>query len=239
MAADHYEELRLSTRADSAVVELAYKMLQRIEPLSEHSLERYRRDEAFRVLSNPQLRARYDEDGRGGTLGRGRRPLLRGSDATAAPPRKERPVQDRKKRGLFGLGRRREPEADAKDLRLLGLKDVLPMEREPAETEAVEALPSAEAALPLAELTFTAGPRSGLRVELDANVVPMGEGKAAATVWRHGERFMMRHNGRQVRIGGAAPNLSIVVLEDGDELAVGNDRAQFHILGPSANGQSA
>jgi hypothetical protein len=41
---------------------------------------------------------------------------------------------------------------------------------------------------------------------------------------------MLRHSGKGVRVGGAAPSLQILVLEDGDEIVIGRDRAVFQIL---------
>jgi len=225
---DHYGELRLDPGATAAMVELAFAYLQRAEPLPDSSIERYRREEAYRVLSMRRARERYDRERHAATMpGTGRREDR--PDVALVSPRKEQTVTEKRKRGLFGRGRGA-AAPDPRDERLLGLKDVLPVAPDEPSGEEAEALATAVAAAPRAEIVFTAGARAGQRVELDDNVIPVGEGKGAATVWRQGGRFMMRHNGKHVRIGGVTPSLAIVVLEDGDEVSVGADRVQFRIL---------
>jgi hypothetical protein len=229
----HYASLCIDPGADSGIVDLAFHTLERDVPLPAHSMAGYRRREAHRVLSNSVLRARYD-DGRLPATMRAPARLARLQPAsTDHLPRKDIPVAvEKKKRGLFGLRRDRTPEVDPVDARIRDLRERLPLapdEEIPESTEEHLAV-----ALPIAEITFTAGPRSGMRVELESNVVPLGEGKSTATIWRHGERFLMRHNGKKVLVSGSAPVLAIVVLEDGDELAVGADHASFRLLPPTA-----
>jgi hypothetical protein len=152
--------------------------------------------------------------------------------STGSSSRKDESVTVQKKRGLFGLRRDRTPEVDPVDARIRDLREQLPLDPDDATPEPTEeqlAVP-----LPVAEITFISGPRAGMRVELQSNVVPLGEGKSTATIWRHGERFLMRHNGKKVLVSGSAPVLAIVVLEDGDELAVGADHASFRLLPPTA-----
>jgi len=223
---DYYAALCLDAGAGADIIELAYALLGRLQPLPERSAARYVRDEAYRVLTNPQLRARYDHDRRAGTLWQTPRPTLLPLDGAGQAPRKERSSVENKKRGLFGFGRERAAPVDARDARLLGLRDILSVEPdEPLADPSDQAL--GEDAAPLAEMVFTAGPRAGLRVELDGNVVSFADGRATASVWRHNDRFLLRHNGKHVRVGGATPALTVVVLEDGDEIAFGAERARF------------
>jgi len=232
-ARDYYAALCVDPGADVEIIELAYALLERLRSLPERSAGRYIRDEARRVLTNAQLRARYDEDRRMGTLTATFRPALHAVSGADGQPRKEWSDVTKKKRGLFSMGRERTAPVDARDARLLGLRDTLPVELDqPASDELAEAPATAPQAL--AEIVFTAGPRAGVRVELNGNVISMADGRATASVWRHGDRFMLRHSGRQVRISGATPSLAIVVLEDGDEIAVGSERARF-VMVPSAS----
>ena len=133
-----------------------------------------------------------------------------------------------KKRRLFGFGRSHTPETDAIDARLLDLRVSLPLAPEEERPEQDDEHLAVH--LPAAEIVFTGGPRAGLRVELESNVAPLGEGKSVATIWRHGERFLMRHNGKKILVSGKPPLLSIVVLEDGDEIVAGADHASFRLL---------
>ncbi len=136
------------------------------------------------------------------------------------------------KRGLFGLGRRR-PVADPGDERVRGLRHAMPLEPdEPAISLAPDAVVETMAA-EHGEIVFTAGPRMGARVEINGDVVSLDEGKSLATIWRNNDRFLLRHNGKQVHIGGATPSLRIIVLEDGDEIAVGESRARFLLVAPA------
>ena len=230
--AGHYGVLRVASSADQAIIELAYAFLNRTEGrLPDKSYGRYARTEAYRVLGNPQLRARYDDEQRQpGTLTRQPEPALRLLAEGGRQPRKERSVTEKQKRGLFGLGRRRGVPVDAGDTRVRGLRDLISVEPD-APVAAAEA--EAADAPPMAELVFTAGPRAGSRIDVNGNVVQLGEGKAAASVWRHGDRFLLRHSGRVVRIGGVIPMLGIVVLDDGDDIAAGTDRARFVVTPPS------
>ncbi len=226
---DYYAALCLDPAAGADIIELAYGLLARVEPAPERSVARYLRDEAYRVLGNPQLRARYDRDRQAGTLWATLRPALRPLTPAGPQPRKERPVTE-KKRGLFGFGRERSAPPDARDARLLGLRQLLPVAPdEPADDTPQEAAAGFAA---LGEIVFTAGPRAGMRVELDGNVVSFADGRATASVWRHNDRFLLRHNSKRIRIGGAAPALSVVVLEDGDEIAFGAERARFVAVPP-------
>jgi hypothetical protein len=226
----HYAALCLDTSADQEIVQLAFQTLERVDPQPHHSLGRYLRHEALRILSNPQLRARYDGDRSAATLGTTGR-ATREIAKPVNPPRKDVSVPTNKKRGLFGLGRARASAAeDSIDARLLDLRSRLPLSPEEDRPDQVD-LPL-EALLPMAEIVFTAGPRAGMRADLDGNVVPMGEGKSSATIWRHGERFLIRHNGARVLVSNRPPVLPIVVLEDGDEIVVGADHARFRILPP-------
>jgi hypothetical protein len=226
--ADYYAVLCVDPAAGADIIELAYRLLPALQPLPERSVARYLRDEAFRVLTNPHLRARYDRDRQAGTLWSTQRSALRTLDAAGPSPRKERIVPDRN-RGLFGFGRRRSPPPDARDVRLLGLREILavppdePLDEAPGDVVA-------DGAAPMAELVFTAGPRAGMRVELDTNVASLADGRATASIWRHNDRFLLRHNGKRIRIGGATPALSVVVLEDGDEIALGAERARFMLV---------
>lgn len=230
----HYAVLCLDPGADAEIIRLAFETLERVDPQPSHSLARYLRNDAVRVLSNPLLRARYDGDRATATL-----PLAaRAAHDIARPvaaPRKDVPVPTNKKRGLFGLGRGRASVAeDSIDARLLDLRTRLPLAPEEDRPEPEDAPLSS--LLPIAEIVFTAGPRAGMRADLDVNVVPLGEGKSSATIWRHGERFLLRHNGARVLVSNRPPVLPIVVLEDGDEIVVGADHAQFHILPPVVAG---
>ncbi len=230
-AACHYSTLHVDRYADEDVVRLAFTVLERTQPLSPSSLERHRRDEALRILTNPQLRARYDQTLGPVTLGNRLNPVSDDIRSRPMAPRKEHPVANENKRGFLGLGRSQTPEFDARDRRLLTLRSQLPLGPADVAAEDEEVAP-AVALVTLAEVIFTAGPRAGTRVELDGNVLPLGEGKATATLWRHGDRFLLRHSGKQIRVGGAVPALSIVVLEDDDEIQVGNDRLRF-LLAPA------
>lgn len=229
----HYAALCVDPTADADIIALAYQTLERELPLRRHSLAHYQRQEAYRVLSNPVLRARYDDARLPATMAPTTAlwPPARALTLRATPgslPRKDGPVAIEKKRGLFGLRRSREPEVDPVDARIRELRAQLPLAPDEAPPEPVEE--RLAVASPVAEITFTAGPRAGMRVELESNVVPLGEGKSAATIWRHGERFLMRHNGKKVLVSGHQPVLAIVVLEDGDEVVVGGDRASFRLL---------
>ncbi|MBI5288803.1 MAG: hypothetical protein HY873_07510 [Chloroflexi bacterium] len=228
-ARDFYAALCVDPSADEEIIELAFALLDRVRPLPERSVRRYIRDEARRVLTNAQLRARYDEDRRTGTLAVALRPALHMASGAGRQPRKERLGVTKKKRSLFGMARERTAPPDARDARLLSLRQALPLE--PDEPSAGE-LPAAPGTGPgaLAEIVFTAGPRAGIRAQLNGNVISLADGRATASVWRHGDRFMLRHSGQQVRISGSAPSLAIVVLEDGDEIAVGSERARFVVL---------
>jgi hypothetical protein len=226
---DHYAVLHVDPDADDEIISLAYALLPRIEPVPLRGVMRHKRDEAFRVLNNPKLRARYDEERGGATLLATPRHAAREIHLVPVSPRQERPAVETKKRGLFGRKARPDIEA-AKDARLLSLRDVLSVEpdgeRDPGSAEET----ALNAALPQAEVVFIAGPREGMRVEVNGNVIPFGDGKSAGTLWRQGERFLLRHTGKGVRVGGSAPSLAILVLEDGDEILIGSDRARFSIL---------
>ena len=227
----HYATLHVDRHADEEVVRLAYAVLEQTAPLASNSLARHKRDEALRILTNPQLRARYDQTLRPDTLGHRPRPVSDDIRPREVAPRKEHSVTNENKRGFLGLGRSQAPEFDARDRRLLTLRAQHPLG--PADVAAEEeAVAPAVASATVAEVIFTAGPRAGMRVELGDNVLPLGDGKATATLWRHGDRFLLRHSGKQIRVGGVIPALSIVVLEDDDEIQVGNDRLRF-LLAPA------
>lgn len=232
-AACHYATLHVDRHADEEVVRLAFAVLEQTAPLAPNSLARHKRVEALRILTNPQLRARYDQTLRPVTLGHRPRPVSDDIAPRKIAPRREHSVANENKRGFLGLGKSQEPEFDARDRRLLTLRAQLPLGPADVAVEEEEAAPTA-AAVTVAEVIFTAGPRAGMRVELDGNVLPLGEGKATATLWRHGDRFLLRHSGKQIRVGGAIPALSIVVLEDDDEIQVGNDRLRF-LLAPATS----
>jgi hypothetical protein len=101
-----------------------------------------------------------------------------------------------------------------------------------------EAEPPSSAPTQRAELIFTAGPRAGERVTVarerigfdrDANEITDDSGpRVALSVWAQGPHFMLRQQGG-VTIGGQRPALSVVVLEDGDEVAWNIHRLQFRI----------
>jgi hypothetical protein len=65
---DHYAVLRVDPCADAEIIDMAYNLLERIDPARPASLARYARDEARRVLTNSALRARYDDDRLNATL---------------------------------------------------------------------------------------------------------------------------------------------------------------------------
>lgn len=228
----HYTALCLDPSADTGIVQLAYDTLERIDPLPHDSLARYLRREAFRVLSNPMLRARYDGVRPAATLAAPGRVSRAPAATPVTPPRKDEPVTTTRKRGLFGLGRSRPADVDPVDARILDLRSRLPIAQEEEEPSG-QAPSEGEASLPVAEIVFIAGTHAGMRVELAGNVVPMGEGKSSATIWRHGERFLLRHNGKRVTVSDKPPLLPIVVLEDGDEIGVGADRARFRVIPPA------
>lgn len=233
----HYAALCVDPAADADIIFLAYQTLEREQPLRRHSMAHYQRQEAYRILSNAVLRARYDDDRLPATMppATAMWPPARALTQRATPgslPRKDGPVATEKKRGLFGLRRSRAPRVDPVDARIRELREQLPLAPDEATPERAEE--QLAVALPVAEITFTAGPRAGLRVELESNVVPLGEGKSTATIWRHGERFLMRHNGKKIMVSGRPPLLAIVVLEDGDEVAVGADRASFRLMPATA-----
>jgi hypothetical protein len=135
---------------------------------------------------------------------------------------------EKKKRGLFGRGQSSDLEA-ARDARLLSLRETLPVEQDEPREAVADDIASQDSVLQ-AEVVFTAGPRDGMRVEVNGNVIPLGDGKSTGTLWRHGGRFLLRHSGKGVRVSGAVPTLAILVLEDGDEIAIGSDRARFQVL---------
>lgn len=230
--ANHYATLHVDRHADEEVVRLAFDVLERTKPLPLNSLARHQRDEALRVLTNPQLRARYDQTLRPYTIQDRLRPVSNDAKPQKVAPRKERSVSNEKKRGFLGLGRSQAPEFDARDRRLLTLRAQLPLGPADVATEEEDVAPTVTS-VAVAEVIFTGGPRAGMRVELDSNVLPLGDGKATATLWRHGDRFLLRHSGKQIRVGGTIPALSIVVLEDDDEIQVGNDRLRF-LLAPAS-----
>jgi hypothetical protein len=225
---DHYAVLRIDPSADGEIIDLAFSMLPRLEPVPHRSVVRYLRDEAYRVLCNPQLRARYDDEQRDATLVTTPRHPLRPVPASPAEVRQEHPSVEKKKRGLFGRGQSSDLEA-ARDARLLSLRETLPVEQDEPREAVADDIASQDSVLQ-AEVVFTAGPRDGMRVEVNGNVIPLGDGKSTGTLWRHGGRFLLRHSGKGVRVSGAVPTLAILVLEDGDEIAIGSDRARFQVL---------
>jgi hypothetical protein len=82
---------------------------------------------------------------------------------------------------------------------------------------------------PSAHLMFTSGTRAGERVSLDRRTVAFDQqareladssgSNVVASIWAQGQRFMLRHNGA-VTVSGTRPALSVVTLEDGDEIAL-------------------
>lgn len=139
------------------------------------------------------------------------------------------------------LGRAGEEVASSISERLRSLRHRVPElsdQEQPPEPEPVR--PQRRLA---AEIVFTAGPRAGERlpianesVALDraATVVSDSSGSnVVVSIWPQGPRFMLRHNGGVV-IGGARPALSVVTLDDGDEIAWGPHRMRFSLEGPAA-----
>ena len=148
------------------------------------------------------------------------------------------------KRGWFRKGgRSAEQEAVYApiDARLRALNDTYGGEADLDPGAAQE--PAARTPTPQAELVFTTGPRAGERLMLEGTRIALDRDAnetldntrsgMMASIWAQGEHFMLRHGGA-ILIDGARPALSIVVLEDGDELAWGAHRLQFrnaHAIG--------
>jgi len=107
--------------------------------------------------------------------------------------------------------------------------------------------PDYGAAIAGAELVFIDGPRAGARVSLGHEAVTLGSAHAAdvmlsddmgaiaaqhVRIWQHGDRFVLRQiadNGTLV--GGEAPALRLVMLDDGDEIQIGVHRMRFSLTG--------
>ncbi|TAK61820.1 MAG: hypothetical protein EPO22_08105 [Dehalococcoidia bacterium] len=141
---------------------------------------------------------------------------------------------------------RREAEV-ARDERLLGLRDA---DAAPAGAESeVGQLPAAGAdGGP--ELVFVAGPFTGSRVSVGQQALTLGSNPAVdvvlpglggrvapehARVWRHGRHFFFRQlDGGHTEIAGRPLSLPLVILEDGDEIQIGQHRMRF-ALPPEAD----
>jgi len=90
-----------------------------------------------------------------------------------------------------------------------------------------------------ATLTFIAGPRAGERIVLEQGSVAfdrdgraMSDGSATGVVmsiWAQGERYMLRDSAG-VTVGGVRPPISVVTLDDGDEIAWGPHRLRFNLV---------
>lgn len=114
----------------------------------------------------------------------------------------------------------------------------------PDSAEPAEAPPPAfDDAPAVARLDFVAGRRAGASVPLDGERTTIGAGPHAtvvlsdedgsvapehACIWQQGDSFLFRHvDGDAVTIGGQPLSLPVVVLEDGDEIAIGANRIVF------------
>jgi curved DNA-binding protein CbpA len=105
--------------------------------------------------------------------------------------------------------------------------------------------PDHGAAIAGAELVFIDGPRAGGRVAIGQEAVTMGSAHEAdvmlsddageiapqhVRIWQYNNRFVLRQiadNG--TLIGGQAPVLPVVILDDGDEIQIGMHRMRFSL----------
>lgn len=171
------------------------------------------------------------------------------------------PVQARGLFGRLRIGQKRTPPRPvrgvprrfssdqaldaAKDARLLTLEGE-PLVPAPAETG--DAPPPPGDAAALAALAFIAGPFAGLRIGLGVEVLTIGSGAESdvvlsdpggriavehARIWRHGEHFVFRQvEGSRSIIGGRRLDTALVILDDGDEIQIGQHRMTFTQSGP-------
>ncbi len=127
--------------------------------------------------------------------------------------------------------------------RLLSLRETV------AFAPAASATPAADRDLAPSEvraaayLTFVGGARGGLRIPLDGQAVILGTSMRAsimlpdddgsialehARIWRQADSFYFRNvDGKGTTIAGRQLDLPVVVLEDGDEIAIGPHRLSF------------
>lgn len=244
-AAGHQPEL---VRQRDVLTE-AYRTLTNAERRAQY-------DATLNVIDEPPAGAQADtQNGTGETAnGAAAAPGFRSSKNK---PRGEPddPTGKAKSRGVFGrFGRRAaEPPAPAKTTngatpapsrtdesargdRLLELRqfgaDVL--------AGSMRRTPEAEKP-PMAVLAIS-GPQGDERVPLPPRPISIGSseesdivlpGKRVALehvrLWPHGDTFAMRMTeGAPVRVGGVTPVLAVVMLEDGDQIDLGDYRMTFH-----------
>lgn len=161
-------------------------------------------------------------------------------DADEPPPAPQPPRLDNDPplRRLLGgkLGRGDKEVTGSMSERLRSLRHTVPEQGEPEgppDPDPVQQQPRMEA-----EIMFTAGPRAGERLHVRDGLVALdrdaqvaadsGGSNVVASIWPQGARFMLRHNGG-ILISGARPALSVVTLDDGDELAWGAHRMRFSL----------
>jgi hypothetical protein len=232
---DYYEVLCVDREADAKVIEVAYRLLSRDEDQKKRSVRKFMLDEAYRALSNPPVRAQYDAK---------RTPpaphgvaLVESRDVPRRAPR----VPTQKRRGFLGLRRHDDGPPDVRDSRLLTLRESA-VRWDVAQGDGLRA-PQAGGDV-AAELVMMGGPHAGRRLPLGEHPVSMGGTlrdhvlldpglpPEAILVWHHGERSMLKHViGAGVIVNGAPPALSIIVLEDGDAIAVGVHEMRYHRIG--------
>lgn len=143
-------------------------------------------------------------------------------------------------RGHGFLGRshgRAGDEADTRrsgqavDARIRALRDDALTPPPPDRSDLAREAPSASVSHPGAEAVFIAGPRAGERFEINENAVLLESADdAAPSIWRHGDRFLLRQGDERIRINGEPLTLPLVVLDDGDEVELGAHRLRFRTI---------
>lgn len=247
---DLYALLRVHPGADDEIVRIAYEYACRAA--GEQAPGRRRIDEAFRTLSNPQLRARYDtmaaRDGdfpaAAVTRGSGSHGRRSNSNGGASPGAHGWSMR------LFGRRNGKASRESAAETRLRTLRDPDLAGLEEAQADAEDSATVAPASPDVAaELVFVAGPLAGRRITLDGTPFVLedldsmgrrparvGQGETWTTIWRQGGNFLLRHPARKdVRIGGRRSGGMPVVLEDGDEITIGGHAIRFSLV-PVARG---
>lgn len=229
--AEYYETLCVDPEADGRIIELAHQLLSRDEQRKRRSVRQFVLDEAYRTLSNPLLRAQYD-------LAREQAPERpRPALVPVETARRSSKKGAESRGGFLGLRRRGDAALETGDVRLLTLRDSA-VRWDVAQSESLST-PGNSADAP-AELVIMAGPHAGRRLALGEHPISMGGTlrddllldaglpAEAILVWHHGERSMLKHAlGAGVTIGGAPPALSIIVLEDGDEIAIAGHEMRY------------
>ncbi|HYM14617.1 MAG TPA: FHA domain-containing protein [Dehalococcoidia bacterium] len=162
-----------------------------------------------------------------------RRGLMRRLGVGAAPP--PRPMR--------GIPRRYESDQAldaAKDARLLALEGE-PLDRATVAVAGSAPSPGDEDAI--ASLGFIAGPFAGLRIGLGTDVLTIGSSAGSdvvlsdqgdriapehARVWCHGDHVVFHQlQGARSVVAGRRLETSLVILDDGDEIQIGQHRMTF------------